>query len=55
METIREMSLNVIEAVEAWREQSQVGNQEDSYGNNVIKKISTDIDFIRSSPLRKYM
>lgn len=35
------------------RNETEAGD-EDEYGNSIIKRISTDIDFLRASPLRKY-
>lgn len=55
LEAIREISLGIVEAIEEWRHEAAVPAHEDYYGNQVIKRISTDIDFLRSSPLRKHM
>lgn len=54
LEAIRELSLKIIEEIAIWRNSLQVDNAGDKYGSNIIKKLSTDIDFLRYSPLRKY-
>lgn len=55
LEAIRDISLGIIEAIEEWRGESAINGNEDYYGTYVIKRISTDIDFLRSSPLRRHM
>lgn len=54
MESIRELSLRIIEMIGLCRSEKSISNKNDNYGNDIIRKISTDIDFLRASPLRKH-
>lgn len=54
MESIRELSLRIIEMIGLCRSEKAISNKNDIYGNDIIRKISTDIDFLRASPLRKH-
>ena len=55
MEELRELTLTAIEEIGKWRGRTQIDPNDDTYGNTVLHKVSTDVDFLRSSPLRKHI
>ena len=52
---MRDLSLEIIEEIGIWRNKVKISQNDDTYGNTVLSKLSTDVDFLRYSPLRKHI